>query len=107
MHRNNGIIIDILFVGPTRPSMIGGVTFLAFMLNMLLVMEFFVITRNLLWLGLFFPIHGLFYLICASEPLTFDLFGLWLKTKGANFKGLHVWGNRQFWQANSYSHLSI
>lgn len=107
MSKNEGIIVDPLFVGPTRPTTIGGVTLSAFMLNMIIVVEFFVITRNLLWLALFIPVHGIFYLICANDPRTFDLMTMWIQTKGANFRGLNIYGNKRFWKSSSYSPLEM
>ncbi len=107
MGKNNGIIIDILFVGPTRPTTIGGVTFLAFMLNIIIVMEFFIIKRDILWLALFIPIHAIFYLICANDVRTFDLINLWAQTKGSNFNGLNIRGNKGFWLSSSYSPLEL
>lgn len=107
MSKNNGVIVDTLFVAATRPTTIGGVTFTAFMLNMLIVIEFFAITRNLLWLGLFAPLHVIFYLICRHDLSTFDLIGLWAKTRAANFRGFNPRGNKPFWQSSSYSPLAI
>ncbi len=108
MSKNNGIIVDPLFVGPTRPSTVWGVTFPAFLLNGIIVMEAFIMTRNLLWLGLFVPIHGICYLICKNDPQTFDLFRLWGMTKGASYLGRFIFkSNFRFWQASTYSPLAI
>ena len=107
MDKNKGIIVDSLFVAATRPTTIAGVTFSAFMLNVLIVMEFFTFSRNLLWLLLFIPIHLIFYWVCHNDLATFDLLGLWVKTKAANFKGLNVFGNKRFWKSSSYSPLFI
>ncbi|EBS5600537.1 hypothetical protein DUV38_22580, partial [Salmonella enterica subsp. enterica serovar Monschaui] len=52
--RNDGVIVDTLFLGPTRPTMVWGVTYVAFIVNMIITVEAFVFTRDLLWLGVFF-----------------------------------------------------
>jgi type IV secretion system protein VirB3 len=108
MGNNNGIIVDPLFVGPTRPATAWGVTYPAFLLNGMLVMEAFIMTRNLLWLGLFFPIHGICYLICRHDPQTFDLFRLWGMTKGAAYLGRLIGkGNFRLWRCSSYTPLPL
>lgn len=102
--RNDGVIVDILFLGPTRPTMVWGVTYVAFIVNMIITVEAFVFTRDLLWLGVFFPIHAIFALICWTDPRAFDLIRLWGMTKGwqviLSFVGL---GNYKFWKSASYS----
>ncbi|WP_245217910.1 VirB3 family type IV secretion system protein [Pseudomonas eucalypticola] len=55
MDKNDGILVDTLFVGPTRPTMRWGVTWQAFIINMMFTIECFVFTKNLLWLLMFFP----------------------------------------------------
>jgi type IV secretion system protein VirB3 len=108
MSKNNGIIVDPLFVGPTRPSTVWGVTYPAFLLNAIIVMEAFIMTRNLLWLGLFVPIHGICYLICKHDPQTFDLFRLWGMTKGVSYLGRIIFkGNFRFWKSSTYTPLEI
>ena len=102
-NRNQGLVADPLFVGLTRPSMLFGVTYSAMIVNVVLTMETFIVTRNLLWLGAFVPIHLVFYLVCLYEPRFFDLFQLWGKTRGVALAG----GNVRFWKANSYSPLLI
>lgn len=102
MRKADGIRIDPLFVGCTRPATLWGVTYSAVIVTMILVMETFIMTKNLLYLLLFFPIHGICYLICLRDIRTFDLLFLWGKTKGA------AWlRNRRFWQASSYSPLAL
>lgn len=108
MSKNNGIVVDTLFVGATSPATVFGVTYAAFLLNAIVTIEAFVFTRNLAWLLLFIPIHGVCYLICWHDPQTFDLFRLWGKTKGEQFlKRLIFKGNFGFWGASTYSPLSL
>lgn len=102
MARNDGIDVDPLFVGPTRPTTIAGVTWPAFMLNVIVTIEAFIWTHNLLWLLVFLPIHGICYLICLHDPRTFELLALWGQTKGRT-----VFSNLRFWRAATASALKI
>jgi type IV secretion system protein VirB3 len=108
MSKNNGVVVDTLFVGATRPATVFGVTYAAFLLNVIVTMEAFVLTRNLFWLLIFIPVHGICYAICWHDPQTFDLFRLWGKTKGAQFLKRFIFkGNFGFWGASTYSPLSL
>jgi type IV secretion system protein VirB3 len=101
--RNQGLTADMLFVGMTRPAMLFGVTYTGLIVNVVLTMEVFIVTKNLLWLLTFFPIHGLLYLVCLYEPRFFDLLQLWGRTRGAAL----VAGNLVFWRASSHSPLVL
>ena len=103
MSRNQGIVADTLFVGMTRPSMVWGVTYSAMMVNVVITTESFIVTKNLVWLLAFLPIHGVLYLVCLYEPRFFDLLQLWGRTR---FPAL-VAGNLRYWRANSYSPLVL
>jgi type IV secretion system protein VirB3 len=103
MDRNQGIVADTLFVGMTRPSMVWGVTYSALLLNLVVTMESFIVTKNLVWLLSFVPIHGVCYLICLYEPRFFDLLQLWGRTRWMAF----LMGNLRFWKSNSYSPLPL
>lgn len=98
--RNEGVVYDPLFVGMTRPAMTMGVTFAALILNVMITLEMFLVTKNLLWLLIFVPIHGMFWLVCKNEPRFFDLLFLWGRTRGPG-----IVGNVRFWKSNSYSPL--
>ena len=102
MSKNDGIVVDTLFVGPTRPTTYWGVTWQAFVLNIMFVMEAFVWTHNLLWLLLFIPIHAICYLVCLPDPRTFELLIQWGPTKGAAYLR-----NYHYWKATSYSPLGL
>lgn len=102
MSRNHGIDLDALYVGPTRPTTIAGVTWPAVVLNIIVTIETFVWTHNLLWLLIFVPIHGLCYLICLNDPRTFELLALWGQTKGQA-----VFNNLRYWHAATASPLEI
>ena len=103
MNRNQGIVADPLFVGMTRPSMVWGVTYPAMMLNIVITTESFIVTKNLVWLLAFVPIHGLLYLVCLYEPRFFDLLQLWGRTRLPALLG----GNLRHWSASSYSPLAL
>jgi len=100
--RNVGVTADPLFLGVTRPAMAFGVTYSALLANAVVTVELFLLTRNLLWLAACVPVHGVFRLLCLSEPRFFDLAMLWGKTKGPGF-----FGNRGLWRAQGYSPLAL
>lgn len=102
MDKNDGILVDTLFVGPTRPTMRWGVTWQAFIINMIFTIECFVYTKNLLWLLAFFPIHLVLYCICLYDPRAFELLYLWGRTKAFTFVG-----NFYYWRAATYSPLEF
>jgi type IV secretion system protein VirB3 len=93
---------DTLFVGVTRPPMRWGVTYAALLLNLVLTMELFLLTKNLLTLGLALPIHGLAALLCARDPRIFDLLLLWARSHLPA-----VLANGRVWGAASYSPLEV
>ena len=98
----SGLTADALFVGATRPPMRWGVTYSALLFNMVVTMEVFLATRNLLSLLLCIPVHGVSALLCARDERFFDLFRLWMRTR---FPA--VFANMWFWNASSYSPLRI
>jgi len=100
--RNSGVTADVLFVGVTRPAMTFGVTYSAMLVNAVVTVELFLLTRNLLWLFACLPVHGVFWLLCLSEPRFFDLALLWGRTRGPG-----LLGNGRLWRANAYSPLAL
>lgn len=101
-NRNAGLIADPLFVGATRPPMRWGVTYAALLFNLVFTLEAFLVTRNLLTLLLFAPIHGLGALLCARDARFFDLLLMWGKTRMPS-----AVGTLRFWKASSYSPLML
>lgn len=86
---------DPLFIGMTRPPMIGGVTFLYMGLNAFGSIMLFVITGNLLYMLVFIPFHAVGYAICLKDPQLLDvMFKKLQKSAGVP--------NRKFWSGNSY-----
>lgn len=64
---------DPLFLALTRPAMVGGVTYAALLVCGVVSLEGFLLTRNLLMLGLFAPLYALAWLVCRHEPRAFEL----------------------------------
>jgi type IV secretion system protein VirB3 len=79
-----------------------GVTYAALLFNMVLTMEVFLITKNLLTLLLCAPVHGVCVLLCARDPRFFDLILLWGRTR----LPAHV-GSMSWWKASSCGPLVI
>jgi type IV secretion system protein VirB3 len=100
--RDQSLTAETLFVGATRPPMRWGVTYSALLFNLMFTLEAFLVTRNLLTLLLGAPIHALCMLLCARDARFFDLLLLWGRTRGAA-----LFGNLRFWQASSYSPLTV
>ena len=99
---NTGLMSDPLFVGATRPPMCWGATYSALLFNMVFTLEAFLLTKNLLTLLLYVPIHGLCMLLCARDARFFDLLLLWARTRlPALLTNLRVW------QASSYCPLTL
>jgi type IV secretion system protein VirB3 len=79
-----------------------GVTYSALLFNMVFVLEAFLLTKNLLILLLFAPIHGVCMLLCARDARVFDLVLLWSRTRMPA-----LLANLRFWKASSYCPLAI
>jgi type IV secretion system protein VirB3 len=97
-----GLMVDPLFVGATRPPMRWGVTYSALLFNMVFTMEAFLVTKNLLALLLCTPIHGVCMLLCARDARFFDLVLLWSRTRLPA-----LFANYRVWRASSYSPLAL
>ncbi|MET0659373.1 MAG: VirB3 family type IV secretion system protein [Steroidobacteraceae bacterium] len=100
--RNSGLTADPLFVGITRPPMRWGVAYEALLVNLVVTMEVFVITKNLLTLLIAIPIHGICALLCAQDARVFHLMLLWARTRLPGF-----FATARLWCAGSYSPLVL
>ena len=89
---------DPLFVGATRPTMMWGVSYEAFIVCFMFTAVVFIGSGNPLFLLLYLPVHALCYLVCLKDPRAFRLLWLWLQTKGRSV-------TRQYWGASSASPL--
>ncbi len=92
-------IKDPLFQGVTRPAMLMGVTYEAFVFNFLFTAIAFLGSGRLSMLLVCLPIHAVCFLVCIRDVRFFGLLGLWLKTSGRNRNRLH-------WQASSLAPLA-
>jgi len=106
MSPNNGLTTDPLFIAATRPPMRFGVTTFGMVLGGITVIEMFLVTKNLLWLLAYIPIHCILALLLMTECRFFELLTLCARTKGLNcIKGTpkYWWAGRKYWRASSYS----
>jgi type IV secretion system protein VirB3 len=99
---SRSLTIDPLFVGATRPPMRWGVTYTALLVNLVVTMEAFLLTRNLLTLGLALPIHAISAALCLRDARIFDLLFLWLRTHAPA-----LLANGRAWKAAGYSPLPV
>lgn len=93
---------DPLAVGMTRPPMRWGVTYTAIVMNVVLTMQAFLVSRQILLLFVALPIHGICMLLCAREPRWFDLAALWMRNRIPAMAG--TWF---YWRASSYTPLRL
>lgn len=100
--RNAGLTTDALFVAITRPPMRWGVAFEAVLLNLVVTMQVFIMTRNLFTLLLALPIHGVSAVLCARDPRIFALLLIWARTRL-----LAYFTTARLWKAASYSPLIL
>jgi type IV secretion system protein VirB3 len=106
MSKNNGVTTDPLFVAATRPPMKFGVTLGGLVVGVIAVLEMFLMTKNLLWLLAYIPIHGVFALLLMTECRFFELLTLCARTKGLNcIKGhpRYWWAGKKHFRVSSYS----
>jgi type IV secretion system protein VirB3 len=96
------LVADPLFVGATRPPMRWGVTYLTLLAEVVITMEAFLLSKNLLTLLVGIPLHGMAMLFCARDPRFFDLAALWLRTRLPAFAR-----NFTHWRGVSYSPLIL
>jgi type IV secretion system protein VirB3 len=79
-----------------------GVTYAALLVNLVVTLELFLVSRNLLMLGLALPIHAACVGLCMKDARIFDLLLLWfrvhLPTRLASGAG---------WRAATYSPLAL
>jgi type IV secretion system protein VirB3 len=87
---------DPVFGALTRPQMFAGVTYSYFVLNAVVTVELFLLTKSFWALVAALLIHVVGYLACLKEPRFFDL---WL-VKVSRCPRVR---NVSFWRCNSYS----
>ncbi|MBY4679117.1 type IV secretion system protein VirB3 [Marinobacterium arenosum] len=89
---------DPLFVGVTRPSMVGGITYEALIVCVMVTAVVFLGSGNIFTLTIYLPLHVISYLVCQKDPRAFRLLSLWVSTKGRSV-------SRQYWGASSATPL--
>ena len=89
-----------LFLACTRPAMFLGVPTAAFVLNGLMTMVIFIVSKNFAFLLIIIPVHYLFRLIVRKDVNQFNILYLWLQTKGRG-------RNKPFWGGTSISPLAL
>jgi type IV secretion system protein VirB3 len=67
------LVRDPVFTALTRPQMFVGVTYTFFIINALVTMEAFLLTRSFWVVGLALGLHGVGGVLCMREPRVFDL----------------------------------
>jgi type IV secretion system protein VirB3 len=87
---------DPVFGALTRPQMFAGVTYSFFVLNAVITIEAFLITRSFWALPLALVIHAAGSIACLREPRFLEL---WL-VKASRCRRVR---NAAFWRCNSYS----
>ena len=87
---------DPVFGALTRPQMFAGVTYSFFVLNAVVTMEVFLISKSFWTLLIAVVLHGVGYLACLREPRFFDL---WL-VRVSRCPRIRNFG---FWRCNSYA----
>lgn len=92
------VCTDELNVGMTRPTVVWGIPYVAFVIEFMATVLTFLAVGNPMYLLIAVPIHGVLYLISANDPGVFDSIGIWLKTAGRC-------RNAGFWGAVSFSPL--
>ena len=89
-----------LFLACTRPAMMLGVPTVAMILNCLMTMIIFIISKNFAYLLLCVPVHYIFRAIVRKDVNQFNILFLWLQTKA---RGM----NKSFWAGTTISPLII
>ncbi len=86
-----GLTIDPLFVGMTRPASALGVPYGALVGEGVFIVLVFLLTSNPLYLLFSAPIHGVLVLVSAHDPGVFGCAWIWLQTT-ARRRNLDIWG---------------
>lgn len=102
MDGENGINVDGLAVGLTRPSTVLGVPYTAAVLNLIVSIEAVIWTQKLQWFLVCVPVHGIFALITLHDPRAFEVLALWMRTSLGT-----LIATRWYWSASSYSPLAF
>ncbi|KPF79001.1 type VI secretion protein [alpha proteobacterium AAP81b] len=89
------LVRDPVFTALTRPQMFAGVTYTFFVVNALVTMELFLVTKSIWVVPVALLLHGLGAAACLGEPRIFDLWVL--RARRASRLPSH-----RAWRCNSY-----
>jgi type IV secretion system protein VirB3 len=89
------VYTDPLFVGLTRPATMWGVPYHAFVVEFMATTLIFLAVGNPLYLLLALPIHGVLYLITATDPGAINSIFMWMQTMG-RCRNTRFWGSASF-----------
>lgn len=92
----NRLQADPLFQGLARPPMVAGVSYLFFVLNMMICAVMFINTKSFAVMPLAVVIHGFGYILCMKEPRAIELWMLRMKY------GFRSWNRAYHSFTNSY-----
>lgn len=90
------VTTDELFVGLTRPATICGIHYYAAVAEIVATGIIFLVAGNPFYLLLILPVHGVLYLISASNPRGFNELASWMQTSARCVNSRH-------WKATSFS----
>ena len=89
------LVRDPVFTALTRPQMFAGVTYTYFIINAIVTMELFLLTKSFWVLPIALVLHGIGTVACLREPRIFDLWLLRAR-RAQRTRGFALW------RCNSY-----
>lgn len=90
------LVREPVFTALTRPQMFAGVTYTFFIINALVTMELFLVTKSFWVLLVAVVLHGFGTVACLGEPRIFDLWLLRAR-RATRLPGFAAW------RCNSYA----
>lgn len=90
------LVREPVFTALTRPQMFAGVTYTFFIINALVTMELFLVTKSFWVLLVAVVLHGFGTVACLGEPRIFDLWLLRAR-RATRLPGFSAW------RCNSYA----
>ena len=89
------LVREPVFTALTRPQMFAGVTYTYFIINAIVTMELFLLTKSFWVLPIALVLHGIGTVACLREPRIFDLWLLRAR-RASRTRGFALW------RCNSY-----
>lgn len=94
------VYTDALFVGLTRPATVFGISYHAFVAEVVVTAIIFLAVANPFYLLLVLPIHAILYLVSIKDPAVFSSVWMWIITNGRC-------RNTKFWGGSSFSPVRV